>query len=80
MFGFFIRLAQPVDRHIAQQRLLRSLSRLDDRLLMDIGLRRDQLETMVLDEASGLVPAKPPVVSKRRVAASGPRPSLQGCG
>ena len=63
-----------------QQRaeLVVRLSRMDDHLLADIGLRRDQLESVIL-----LPAASTPVRAQRREAASrqgASRPSLQGCG
>ena len=59
---------------IRRDRLVAELRRMDDHLLQDVGLRRDQLDLLRIARAPSspglLRPAGPPVS----------RPSLQGCG
>ena len=57
-----------------RQALVEQLQRLSDHLLDDVGLRRDQLDEMLLP------PSKPSAAREKAVARLAPRPSLQGCG
>lgn len=59
---------------ICRDRLVRDLHRMDDRLLQDVGLRRDQLDLLRLP------PASPSRDMLRPAMAPASRPSLQGCG
>jgi uncharacterized protein YjiS (DUF1127 family) len=79
MFGIFSRLAHHAGSAFARKRLLDSLSQLDDHLLMDIGLRRDQLETVMLNAPDAWIEEKP-VAKQRTISARRPQSSLQGCG
>jgi uncharacterized protein YjiS (DUF1127 family) len=79
MFDFLSRLTHRVRSRFTHKLLFEKLSRLDDHLLMDIGLRRDQLETVVLNAADDGVPSKP-LARQHTVAARRPQHSLQGCG
>lgn len=57
-----------------RQALVEQLQRLSDHLLDDVGLRRDQLDEMLLP------PPTPPAPREKAVARLATRPSLQGCG
>ena len=59
---------------IRRDRLVGELHRMDDRLLQDLGLRRDQLDLLRLPRA----PSSPGML--RPAGAPVSRPSLQGCG
>jgi uncharacterized protein YjiS (DUF1127 family) len=60
----------------ARQREVDALARLDDRLLRDIGLRRDQLDSLRIEPLA--LPAGAPAA--RAFAPLGGRPALKGCG
>jgi len=45
--GFLTRIAGGVRRYVTLSRATRQLERLDDRLLLDIGLRRSDIQRMV---------------------------------
>lgn len=59
---------------LRRDRLVAELRRMDDHLLRDVGLRRDQLDLLRLPRA----PSPPGLLRPARAPAS--RPSLQGCG
>ena len=59
---------------VRRDRLVGDLHRMDDHLLQDIGLRRDQLDLLRLP------PAPSPLGVLRPAVAPVARPSLQGCG
>lgn len=65
-------------RHYRETILVATLSRLNDHLLADIGLRRDQLQPDGIHGLDVEVPRRPePRQPVRRTVV---RPSLQGCG
>ena len=72
MFEFVAQAASALAKEWDRQALVRQLSRLNDHLLDDIGLRREQLPTLMM-AAEGRVERRP----RRRLAS---RPELIGCG
>ena len=64
-------LGREIERHAR----LQALARLDDHLLADIGLRRDQLESLVL-----LTADEPRDLGRRLERGPAGGPVLQGCG
>lgn len=72
MFEFVAQAASALAKEWDRQALVRTLSKLNDHLLDDIGLRREQLPTLRM-EAERRVARGP----ARRLAS---RPELIGCG
>jgi uncharacterized protein YjiS (DUF1127 family) len=71
MFGFITQAASEFAREWRRQAAIRDLSELNDHLLADLGLRRDQLPTYLMEsETEDTTPS--------RVLVSQPR--LVGCG
>ena len=65
-------------RHYREKILVVTLSRLNDHLLADIGLRRDQLQPDGIHDLDVQVPRRP--APRRPARRTVVRPSLQGCG
>jgi len=72
MFEFIAQVASEYATEWRRQAAIRELSKLNDHLLADIGLRRDQLPTYLMEEASEdrSTPSRLPVS----------QPRLVGCG
>jgi uncharacterized protein YjiS (DUF1127 family) len=72
MFGFIMQAASEFANEWRRQAAIRDLSELNDHLLADIGLRREQLPTYLLEAETEDRP------TPSRVLVSQPR--LVGCG
>jgi uncharacterized protein YjiS (DUF1127 family) len=72
MFGFIMQAASEFAKEWRRQAAFRDLSELNDHLLADIGLRREQLPTYLLEAETEGRP------TPSRVLVSQPR--LVGCG
>jgi hypothetical protein len=70
MFGLITQAASEFAKEWRRQAAIRDLSELNDHLLADIGLRRDQLPTYLMESETEDTPS--------RVLVSQPR--LVGCG
>lgn len=74
MRQLFVTLVQAVSAHFRRQASVSALRLMNDHLLLDIGLRREQIDLLLLpDEPAPVQKAKPVGIAHRR-------PSLQGCG
>lgn len=77
MVSFLLGLIQSIRRDRERRASARELLGLNDRLLRDIGLRRNQIG----DDSAGLFKKAKPFNKRQRPATgSHLRPSLQGCG
>jgi uncharacterized protein YjiS (DUF1127 family) len=72
MFGFFVQVLDDLARERRRQAAIRELDKLSDHLLVDVGLRREQLPTLTLELADE--------EQRERALALLFRPELQPCG
>jgi uncharacterized protein YjiS (DUF1127 family) len=72
MFGFFVQVLDDLARERRRQAAIRELDKLSDHLLVDVGLRREQLPTLTLELADE--------EQRERALALPFRPELQPCG
>jgi uncharacterized protein YjiS (DUF1127 family) len=72
MFGFFVQVLDDLARQRRRQAAIRELDKLSDHLLVDVGLRREQLPTLTLELADE--------EQRERALALLFRPELQPCG
>jgi uncharacterized protein YjiS (DUF1127 family) len=72
MFAFAAQVLDELARERRRQAAIRGLHKLSDHLLVDIGLRREQLPTLTLELADEK--------ERDRVLALAFRPELQPCG
>jgi uncharacterized protein YjiS (DUF1127 family) len=72
MFGFFAQVLDDLARERRRQAAIRELDKLSDHLLVDVGLRREQLPTLTLELEDE--------EQRERALALAFRPELQPCG
>jgi uncharacterized protein YjiS (DUF1127 family) len=72
MFGFFAQVLDDLARERRRQAAIRELDKLSDHLLVDVGLRREQLPTLTLELADEK--------ERDRALALVFQPELQPCG
>jgi uncharacterized protein YjiS (DUF1127 family) len=72
MFGFFAQVLDDLARERRRRAAIRELDKLSDHLLVDVGLRREQLPTLTLELADEK--------ERDRALALVFQPELQPCG
>ena len=72
MFGFFAQVLDDLARERRRRAAIRELDKLSDHLLVDVGLRREQLPTLTLELADER--------ERDRALALVFQPELQPCG